>query len=309
MIIDIHVHPFYHETKILNEMQMAGVDRGVLLGVDVDPLDVDKPEIKKKLRKRYLTAGYGFHTLRFASIEDNIKHFYETLIDYYPELKTSNQEIGDLVRRNPNKFLGFGSVNPNKEEAYVQEKLEQISDLGLKGVKLLPTLQLFSPIETENFKRICDYCEKNKKVLLYHTGCDPGPWEIPELSEDANPKYLEPILEYYSPIIILAHFGSYSAYKPGIWFNEAIEIGKKFDNVYFDSSAVSSFVFRQKNLKRIKEEIGLDRLIYGSDYPVVWGSSMKYEVDVIKGCKLITEDEKENILGLNAANILNLAPY
>jgi len=307
LIIDIHVHPFFRETEILNEMKRACVDRAVLLAVDADPSDVEKPEIKSKLRQRHLESLLGFRTLRFASIEDEIKQFFQELINYYPELKSSNQEIADLVKRNSDKFVGFGSVNPNKDEDYVEAKLKEISALGFSGIKMLPTLQLFSPIENKNFEKICEYCEKNKKVLLYHTGCDPGPWEIPELSEDANPKYLKPVLESYNPIIVLAHIGSYSAYKPGIWFEEAFELGKNFDNVYFDSSAVSSFIYSERILKRLREEVGLDRLLYGSDFPVVWGSNMEYEVNVIKSCKYLTEEEKEKILGLNAAKILNMA--
>jgi len=306
LIIDIHVHPFLHETEILNEMKRACVDYAVLLAVDTDPSDVEKPEIKSRLRQRHLDSLLGFRALRFASIEDGIKQFFQGLIAYYPELKSSNQEIADLVKRNPDKFIGFGSVNPNKDEDYVERKLEEISTLGFKGIKMLPTLQLFSPIENKNFEKICEYCEENKKVLLYHTGCDPGPWEIPEISEDANPKYLKPVLERYNPVIVLAHTGSYSAYKPGIWFDEAFELGKNFDNVYFDSAAVSSFIYSEKILKRIREEVGLDRLLYGSDYPVVWGTDMESEVGVIKRCKYLTEDEKKNILGLNAAKILNL---
>ena len=306
MIIDVHVHPFLQETEILNEMKRACVDCAVLLAVDTDPSDVEKPEIKSRLRQRHLDSLLGFRALRFASIEDEIKQFFQGLIAYYPELKSSNQEIADLVKRNPDKFIGFGSVNPNKDEDYVEEKLEEISTLGFKGIKMLPTLQLFSPIENKNFERICEYCEENKKVLLYHTGCDPGPWEIPEISEDANPKHLKPILERYNPVIVLAHTGSYSAHKPGIWFDEAFDLGKNFDNVYFDSAAVSSFIYSERILKRIREEVGLDRLLYGSDYPVVWGTDMESEVGVIKRCKYLTEDEKNNILGLNAAKILDL---
>jgi predicted TIM-barrel fold metal-dependent hydrolase len=228
------------------------------------------------------------------------------LVNYYPDLKSSNQEIADLVKGNPDKFIGFGSVNPNKDEHYVEEKLREISDFGFKGIKMLPTLQMFTPVENKNFERICEYCEKNRKVLLYHTGCDPGPWEVPGLSEDANPKYLTSVLERYSPTIVLAHAGSYSAYNPGIWFDEALELGKKFDNVYFDTAAVSSFIFSEKILKRIKETMGLDRLLFGSDYPVVWGSDVKYEVEVIRACRHLTEEEKKKILGLNAAKILNI---
>ena len=306
MIIDAHVHPFFKENEILNEMKKAGVDYAVLLAIDVDPMDVEKPEIKSKLRKRHLNSFLGFDALRLPSIEDEIKRFFEEVVNSYPDIKTSNQEIADLVKNNPKKFVGFGSVNPNKDEKYVETKLEEISSLGLKGIKMLPTLQLFSPIENKNFQRICEYCEKNEKILLYHTGCDPGPWERPELSEDANPKYLKSILESYNPLIILAHTGSYSAYKPGIWFDEAFELGTRFDNVYFDSSAVSNFIYSEKILKKMREEIGLDRLLYGSDFPVVWGSNMKYEVNLIKNCKHLTEEEKESILGLNAAKILKL---
>jgi hypothetical protein len=305
LIIDIHVHPFLHETEILNEMNKGGVDRAVLLAIDTDPLDAEKPEIKNKLRKRHLESLLDFRSLRFASIEDEIKKFFQEIINYYPEMKSSNQEIANLVEKNSDKFIGFGSVNPNKDEDYVQMKLKEINSQGLRGIKMLPTLQLFSPVENKNFEKICEYCEKNQKVLLYHTGCDPGPWENPALSEDANPKYLRPILESYSPIIVLAHAGSYSAYKPGIWFEEAL--GKDFDNVYFDSAAASSFIYSEKILKKIREQMGLDRLVYGSDYPVVWGSDMKYEVDVIKNCEHLTEEEKKNILGLNAAKILNLS--
>jgi predicted TIM-barrel fold metal-dependent hydrolase len=306
LIIDIHVHPFFNETEILSEMRRAGVNRAVLLGVDTDPSDLERPEIKKKLRERHLESRLCYGSFSFAPVEDEVKRFFQELINYYPELKSSNQEIADLVKRNQSKFLGFGSVNPNKDEDYVEKKLKEISSFGFKGIKMLPTLQLFSPLENKNFERICEYCEKNKKVLLYHTGCDPGPWEIPELSEDANPKHLKPIMESYHPNIILAHTGSYSAYKPGIWFEEAFELGKSFDNVYFDSAAVSNFIYSEKILERIREEVGLDRLLYGSDYPVVMGSDMEYEVNVIKTCEYLTTDEKNNILGLNAAKILGL---
>jgi predicted TIM-barrel fold metal-dependent hydrolase len=306
LILDIHVHPFVHEAKILDEMEKAGVDRAVLLAVDADPYDVEKPEIKNKLRQRHLESVLNSRFSRSVTIEEDVKRFFQELIVYYPELKTSNQEIADLVKGNPTRFIGFGSVNPNKDESYVEAKLHEIDTLGLKGIKMLPTLQLFSPVGNKNFEKICSYCEKNRKVLLYHTGCDPGPWEMPELSEDANPKHLKPILESYSMTIILAHAGSYSARRPGIWLEEALELGKHFQNVCFDSAAVSSLIYSEKTLKRIREEMGIDRLLYGSDYPVVWGSDMRYEVDVIKNCGYLNDHEKESILGLNAARILNL---
>lgn len=307
MIIDIHVHPFLPIKQILAEMENAGVNYSVLLAIDTDPMDIEKPEIKKKYRRRYLQSGSSFIFPilgRFSQIEDRIKSFFQEILAFYPDLKSSNAEIAELVRKHPDRFIGFGSVNPNKDEEYVEKKLREISELDLKGIKMLPTLQFFNPMENENFERICEYCKKNNLIILYHTGCDPGPWEVLELSEDANPKYLKPILETYKPLIILAHTGSYSAWKPGLWLNEALELGEEFENVYFDSSAASHIVYTDKVIKRIRENIGIERLLYGSDYPVVRGSDMRYEVDLIKNCRHLTDEEKDKILGLNAAKLL-----
>ena len=308
VIIDVHVHPLVPETQILEEMNKGEVDCSILLGTDTDPLDVDKPEIKEKMRRRFSSSKLSSHSffLFFNPIEEGVKRFFYALINQYPNLKNSNLDVAELVEKYPNRFIGFGSVNLNKGEEYVEEKLREISRLNLRGIKMLPTLQFFNPSENKNFERICEFCEKNGKILSYHTGCDPGPWEIPELSEDANPKYLKPVLQRYSPSIILAHTGSYSALKPGLWLEEALELGRKFDNVYFDSSAASHVIYQRKIVERIRQSVGIERLMYGSDYPVVERSNMQYEVEVIKNCQYLTDEEKNMILGLNATRLLGL---
>jgi predicted TIM-barrel fold metal-dependent hydrolase len=50
---------------------------------------------------------------------------------------------------------------------------------------------------------------------------------IPILSKDANPKYLEPVVKEYDSVpFVLAHFGAYSSITPGIWFDEAVQLGE-----------------------------------------------------------------------------------
>ncbi len=83
-------------------------------------------------------------------------------------------------------------------------------------------------------------------------------------------------------------------------------MGKEFENVYFDSSAASHVIYQKKVIERIRKNVGIERLVYGSDYPVVEGSNMQYEVDVIKNCQYLTDEEKNMILGLNAAKLLDL---
>lgn len=196
MIIDFHIHSV-HRDKILKEMDKAGIDIGIIITIDTDPNDVYNEEVKAKFRSRFndlQTLLYSRGTSRFiwglgrwVDVEDWIRNFMYEAALLYPGIAISNEELSKFVKSNSKRLIGFGSVNPNKPMDYIEEKLREIKNLGLKGIKLIPTIQLFNPLENKNIFRIFEFCERNKLIVLYHTGCDPGPFEIPELSEDAKP--------------------------------------------------------------------------------------------------------------------------
>jgi predicted TIM-barrel fold metal-dependent hydrolase len=312
MIVDFHIH-YTHKYNILKEMDKAGVDVGVVVTIDADPNDVYIREVNAKFRRRFSSSQNIFYSWdsRFmyslgkqVSIEDWIRNFmYEAALTY-PGIAVGNEELSKFVKLSSERLIGFGSVNPNKPTYYVEEKLKEIKDQGLRGVKLIPTIQFFNPSENRNISKIFEFCERNRLIILYHTGCDPGPFELPELSEDANPKYLHKVLDEYGDVkLVLAHIGSYSAIRPGIWFNEALNIMKKYDNVYADISAVTDILYNDRVVKKIRETVGFEKILFGSDYPVVDGRNLLTEVENVK--KSILEDhEKEEVLGLNALKLL-----
>ena len=85
----------------------------------------------------------------------------------------------------------------------------------------------------------------------------PGIWESPVMSKDSNPKYLEPLAKEFDSIpFVLAHFGAYSGTTPGIWFNEAVELGEKYRNVWFDISAVPYVVTEKHLIEKAKQKVG-----------------------------------------------------
>src|SRR6187402_867831 len=84
-----------------------------------------------------------------TSIEDFIA-LYErldlggVLLGWDAQGKTlDNGYIAGICRQSKGRFTGFGSVDPNREDAL--ERLQQVADLGLAGLKLHPTLQDFDP--------------------------------------------------------------------------------------------------------------------------------------------------------------------
>jgi len=242
----------------------------------------------------------------------DVKKVIEELKVFLELARIDNEQVAGFVKRHPDRFVGFGSIDLSKSQTYVEEKIREIDRLNLKGIKLIPTLQFFNPVTVKkNMEKLFEYCEKKEKIITYHTGCDPYIWEQPHFSQDANPKYLKPIVQDFEKVkVIVAHMGCYSAKVPGVWMDEALELGKENENVWFDIAAVPYVVTYRKLVDKVRRTVGFDRVLFGSDYPSVGGGVVSIEsmIAEIKGSKHITEEEKEKILGLNAVKLLGLSP-
>ena len=282
---------------MLTELDKAGVTVAVLLALDVDPKDLDRPEIKKMVSDRLLQMYFW-----------DARRVVEGLKDFLEVARTENEQVAGFVQSHPDRFVGFGSINLSRNETYVEEKIQEIDRLNLKGIKLIPTLQFFNPVKAHrNMQMLFEYCERKGKIVTYHTGCDPYIWEDPHFSQDANPQYLKSVVQDFRSVpVILAHMGCYSSRSPGIWFDEALELGKGHENVWFDIAAVPYVVTQERFVDRIKRTVGLDRVLFGSDYPAVNGVSIESMIAEVKSSDHLSEEEKENILGLNAMRLLGL---
>lgn len=315
-VIDVHVHPvditlaeFIPPSEIVQTMDEAGVDKVVLLAIDCDEEDFDRFICQEELKTAVEEALTGNSSFWFSKrywlsmgLED-LKKLGKNILRI---VKTPNKKIFEYTKRYPERFIGFGSVNPNRSEEYVKSKLKEIKDYGFKGIKLLPTIQFFNP-KDEKMTQIYEFAEKEKLVILIHTGCDPGPWELVTLSRNANPIYLNYVCENYPNLkVVAAHMGSYSAQFPGIWFDEVVKVTSKHENLYVDISAT----FSEKNLKKAVKKLGSEKILYGSDYPVIGGycdrnNGMVNCINWLKQVDLPLE-VKRKIFGENAKNLLGL---
>jgi len=301
-VVDFHIHPKIPDLRFFVDLRQAGVTHAVILATDTDPSDPDRPDIREDLRKAYAGCVQS-HRVPFEKILGQIRS------SLYSPTHVTNQDVADWERDYPGILHGFGSVNLSKDKNYVEEKLEEIDRLKLRGIKLLPNSQFFNPSENENVQLLFDYCRQSGSIVLSHTGCGAGPFEILELSQNAHPALWEPVLRKYPEVpLVLAHCGSYSSFIPGIWLYEALQVGKKFRNVYADLAAVEWILDREMVVKEIRKTIGFDRILFGTDYPLplTAGVSLAYLVSGIRANILLTEKEKRKILGENAAQLLGM---
>jgi uncharacterized protein len=309
MRIDIHTHPLWRlgeenlssEEEFLNQMDVASIDRAVLLPIDTMPEQLDEAlctlEFSKNFKKSYELYIKNCEKISFEEFKQNNKHIVN--------LGLNNRLVYSLCLKHPDRFIGFGSVNPARSDKKITEYIDDFVKKGFKGIKLMPTIQFFNPNDN-NHNHLYEKALENNLILLFHTSCDPEAWEYAPLSQNANPKYLDRVAREYPNLkIIAAHMGSYSYYNPGIWFEEMMKLMEKHSNVYTDIAALRrSQLFGKMNLlKKAIKRVGVERILFGSDYPAVEQYSMVDAANTIDKSMIY---HKEKIMGENARRLLNI---
>ncbi|MHA2270757.1 MAG: amidohydrolase family protein [Candidatus Hodarchaeales archaeon] len=298
-IWDTHVHPirsFATAESLRKEMESAGVSRAVLLALDLDPDILDSKALKEQILRDFLEYSLFLDPFRLLNTMKTILRLGNT----------PNELVADLVSQHPDQFIGFGSVNPAKDGRYVKAKLEEIAQLGLQGIKLISTLQFFNPRKNKNLKTIFKFAQRKDWPILIHLGKDPGPWEIHTLQcvQNSHPRNWKKIVKKFSNNkIIFAHLGGYGTLDDETWLDEVLRMALKNPNIYLDTSAVPNYLEIDAIVDSIRETCGFERILFGTDTPVVLGTSMEHSRSVIERNPLLTEEEKRLIFSENARRL------
>lgn len=201
------------------------------------------------------------------------------------QVKSINEFISDEVKSHENLFTGFGTLHPDSED--MQGDFNHLLDLGLKGVKLHPDFQRFALNEERAFKMGEIINEGDVPVLIH---CGDYRYNY------SNPEQLKPFLEKFPDMTIIgAHFAGWS-----LW-EKATEMLAGTPNLYVDLSS-SLYDLSPETAKKLIYAYGVDRVLWGSDYPM-WESES--EMELFNKIDL-TDEERSKILYDNAYKLLNL---
>lgn len=223
---------------------------------------------------------------------------------YWENQETCDLQNGwfvDWIHAHPDRLLGFASVQPNAGQHAI-DQLQRALDAGLCGIgEMLPQAQNFT-FKDESWARIVGIVQQRGLPINIHV-TDPLVRGDGVTQPTPLENYLSLASDFPEAKFILAHWGG------GLPFYELNPaIAKKLKNITYDTAA-SPLLYDNRIFRRMVDLIGADRIIYGSDYPLLLyprdsrQPDFKRFLNEIKESGL-SEDESEKILRGNLLRLI-----
>ena len=200
----------------------------------------------------------------------------------------SNDITLAALERFPQRFIGYGCINPSYPEV-MHEELERVFVSGkMRGYKPYPPRQRV-PLTDPRHRPILEWCNQQGLPILCHSDVDPNYGIVPEHLDEIAPKY--PNAKF-----LVAHAGKYWAMAEA-----AVALARKHPNIYAEINYTS---ITYGMIEYLVREMGRDRVVYGSDALM---RSPASQLGWVAWARIPVED-KRLVLGGNMADILGLPP-
>jgi predicted TIM-barrel fold metal-dependent hydrolase len=207
--------------------------------------------------------------------------------------RRQHETILEAARRWPQRLAPFCAVDLLAPGA--AREVGRCLAAGFKGVgELAWYLEDLGADLTRVLAPIAEICQHYQAPLLVHTNDPLGP-AYPGKAAISLPELYRAIKAYPEVTWILAHWGGGLPFY-GLMKKEAPEV---FRRVYFDTAA-SPYLYRPEIYRLGAEMAGPDKILFGSDYPLLPVSRYLKEMEEAG----VSEEWREMILGKNLAKLL-----
>ena len=228
-----------------------------------------------------------------------------------PNPEKCNDYIAACVRADPERLIGYASVNPTYQgtQAAVEELERAVTELNLTGVKLYPMYQHWWANDPEVAFPVYEKAQELGIPVMIHQA---GSTRIDASLALGRPAILDDIGRTFRDLrVIVAHTG-------WPWVDEALFLLTKHPNFYAELSyLIASISRRDLFLLLSKCEpmfVPLEKLFFGTDYPGFLYDPVKLKEKLLSVndeadlCAMppIPQDKLDGIMGTNVARVLGL---
>jgi hypothetical protein len=176
--------------------------------------------------------------------------------------KPHNDYIMEMVQKYPDRLIGFGCFEPCGKDAV--SEADRCITAGVSGIGELAFYH--NGIDESALDRlapIMELCAGRDLPVLIHTN-EPVGHDYHGKTPITMAQIYRLIKRFPGNKIVLAHWGG------GIFFFGLLkkEVKESFKNVYFDTAA-SPYLYDSKIYQIAGNIIGVDKILFGSDYPLL----------------------------------------
>lgn len=206
-----------------------------------------------------------------------------------------NEVVLEAQARYPRHLIAFACVNAL--ESWAAAEVERALAAGARGVGELAFYQEGLGREIiAALQPLADLCQGYGVPLLLHTNEPVG--HIYPGKSPMQPGDIYALVRAFPDLtLILAHWGG------GLFFYHLLkkEVAPALARVYFDTAA-SPYLYRPLIYKVAVQILGPEKVLFGSDYPLLPPSRYRKELEEAG----VSAADRELILGGNAARLLGL---
>ena len=232
-----------------------------------------------------------------------------------------NDSYAELIAKHPKRFKGFASIPMDARDAALNELHRAIDTLKLNGVILLSNIG-GKPLTLPEYRAFFAEANRMKLCIFIHP-------MLPEQSDAFREYVLGPIIGFpFDTSLAVARMcydGMFAAFPYIRWiighlggaipylmermdngYRDFPECRAKIDQLpsfYLKRLYYDTVSFSQHTLTMVRNMVGADHMVMGSDYPHLLGS-IDRAVSSIEGLDIRAE-EKEEIFSTTALQILN----
>lgn len=194
----------------------------------------------------------------------------------HAEYDAANRYVADMCAKHPERLIGIAVHSPQREQSRLRKLLtEEIKTMGMKAVRSdgPPTRELL------------DVAHDLDIPVIYH----------PEARGVAQSYHM--IAQAYPHVsFILPHLGGYG----GSWnvHMEAIDIARRYNNVFIDTSAISVPLY----LEMAAKELPSERILFASCGPHLDARVAMESIRLLE----LSKAAHENVMGKNVLRLLKL---
>lgn len=256
-------------TELLNIEDLTAIDVHVHVEVD-DHGHLSLSDLLMDASAAYFKAGE-----RTPTIDQIAAHYRERTMaaviftvdaeNATGHQRISNEEVAEGAARHPDVLIPFASVDPAKGHAGARELRRLVNDFGMRGAKFHPSLQGFAPNDRSAYP-LFEELQSLGVPAVFHTGQTgigaglPGGGGIKLRLSD--PMLLDDVAADFPGLTIIMAHPSFP------WQDSALAVATHKANVYIDLSGWSPKYFPPQ-LVRYANSLLLDKVLFGSDYPVI----------------------------------------